>query len=127
MAGSDEDRDFAAEYVLGTLDANERAALDAHLAGDAALAAEVARWQQRLSFLNEEVRDAEPPPGTYANILARIDTPDGNTVVELRRRVAIWRNAAIAVSAVAAALIVFVVGAEWSTPQKSLYVAVLQG
>jgi anti-sigma-K factor RskA len=123
-----ENRDDAAEYALGTLDAAERAAFEARMAHDPALAAEVAQWQQRLGALNDETPAAEPPPQMLARIMKRIGGPASDNVVVLKRRADLWRRTAIAVSAIAAALLIFVtVRSEWPAPQKGLYVAVLQG
>ena len=58
----DEDRDgFAAEYVLGTLDADERAQADALMLVDPDFAAKVRRWERRLGELNVLVAPVEPP------------------------------------------------------------------
>lgn len=114
----------AAEYVLGTLDAGERAAFEAWLASDPALAAEVAEWQRRLAPLNDETAPVEPPAGVYDKILERIGPPDN--VVQLKRRVALWRGATAAASAIAAALILFLI-VRGPAPEKGMYVAVLQG
>src|SRR6185312_1770067 len=114
----------AAEYVLGTLDASERAAFEGRLASDSALAAEVAAWQQRLAPLDDETAPVEPPSAVYGRILERIGPPDN--VIQLRRKVAMWRGATAAVSAVAAALVLFLV-VRTPAPDKGMYVAVLQG
>jgi anti-sigma-K factor RskA len=123
-----EGRDDAAEYALGTLDAAQRSAFEARMARDPALAAEVAQWQQRLGALNEETPVLEPPPQMLANIMERIGGLARDNVVVLKRRADLWRRTPIAVSAIAASLLVFVmVRTEWQAPQKGLYVAVLQG
>ena len=58
----DEDVDgFAAEYVLGTLDADERAEADALRLVDASFAAKVLEWERRLGELNVLVAPVEPP------------------------------------------------------------------
>lgn len=125
MAGTDDDRDLAAEYSLGTLDAAERASFEARLVGDAALRQEVAGWQQRLAPLNDETAQVAPPARIYPKILERIG---GSDVIQLKRRIAAWRMAAIAISAVAAALVLVVTtrGA-WFVSAEPVYVAVLQG
>ena len=67
----DEDKDgFAAEYVLGTLDAEERAQADALILVDAAFAASVARWERRLGELNVLVAPVEPPAPLWERIKA---------------------------------------------------------
>ena len=116
----------AAEYVLGTLDAGERAGFETQLASDAALQAEVAAWQRRLAPLDDETAPAEPPSGTFAKILDRIGAAPGNVVV-LEQRVRAWRRAALAVSAMAAVLIVFFTLHPPPAADKGFYVAVLAG
>lgn len=124
MAGADDDRDLAAEYALGTLDADERAAFEARLASDASSRAQVAAWQQHLAPLNDETVDIAPPTDIYAKVMERID---GSNVIQLKRRVAAWRTSAIAISAIAAALILFVsLRGAWLTSHEPVYVAVLQ-
>jgi len=67
----DEDRDgFAAEYVLGTLDAEERAQADALMLVDAAFAASVTRWERRLGELTALVAPVEPPAPLWERIKA---------------------------------------------------------
>jgi len=130
MAGTDfEKMSEAGEYVLGTLDAAERIAFEARLTRDGELQAEVAAWRRRLTPLDAETAEAEPPAQTFAKILARIDTPAPVNVVELQRRVRQWRIAATAFAALAASLILFFVvqGQRTPSPANNLYVAVLQG
>lgn len=133
MTGAEFDgRDDVAEYALGTLDPSERAAFEARMVRDPTLAAEAAQWQERLAALHAETESAEPPAHIYANVLARIGAGTNNVVsldiAALKRRAALWRRAAVAASAIAAALILFVLVRNPSqTQDKSLYVAVLQG
>ena len=129
MAGTDfENSGEAGEYVLGTLDVAERTAFEARLTRDHALQAEVAEWRKRMMPLDSETANAEPPSHLFGKILARLDEPAVANVIELRRRVNIWRGATIALAAIAAALIVFVLLPGKIAPQpKGLYVAVLQG
>ena len=57
-----DDRDMlAAEYVLGTLDAAERANVASRLGADADLALAVAAWEDRLSPLLDGVHEIAPP------------------------------------------------------------------
>lgn len=129
MTGTD--REYigeAGEYVLGTLDAPERAAFEARMANDSALMAEVAEWQRKLTPLSDDTAPIEPPASLFEKILAGIEPPDMSNVVMLKRRVAVWRGATAAVAAIAAALILFLLSPPRIAPpgQKSLYVAVLK-
>ena len=68
-----DDRSVAAgEYVLGTLQAQERAAFDSLLAGDPSLQAEVYAWQDRLVGLTQRVDAVEPDPQWWSQIEARL-------------------------------------------------------
>ena len=68
-----DDRSVAAgEYVLGTLQAQDRAAFDRLLAGDPALQAEVYAWQDRLVGLTQRVDAVEPDPRWWSQIEARL-------------------------------------------------------
>ena len=64
-----EQRDRAAgEYVLGTLDADERVAFEAALGRDPALRALVGAWQDRLLPLTQQAPAAEPSPSLWRRI-----------------------------------------------------------
>ncbi len=70
----DDDRDaLAAEYVLGTLSAEERNQAEALLAKDAGFADTVRQWEHRLGELNVMVEAVEPPPDLWERIKAGID------------------------------------------------------
>jgi anti-sigma-K factor RskA len=69
----DEDRDgVAAEYALGTLDAEERAQADALMLVDGSFAASVQRWERRLGELNLMVAPVEPPAPLWERIKAAL-------------------------------------------------------
>jgi hypothetical protein len=69
----DEDRDgFAAEYVLGTLDADERAQADALVLVDQDFAAKVRQWERRLGELNVLVAPVEPGAPVWERIKAAL-------------------------------------------------------
>ena len=70
----DEDRDaLAAEYVLGTLSAEERDQAEALLAQDAGFAETVRLWEHRLGELNVMVEAVEPAPDLWERIKTGID------------------------------------------------------
>jgi anti-sigma-K factor RskA len=109
----------AAEYVLGTLSAEERAAFEAVLATSEAARQAVAAWEQRLAPLGEEIANVAPPafvwdgierelpelssPGRMRNE-ERYQAPSIALLLRSRNR---WRNAAYAVGALAAGLAFF--------------------
>jgi anti-sigma-K factor RskA len=64
---------FAAEYVLGTLDADERAEADALRLVDASFAAKVLEWERRLGELNVLVAPVEPPAAVWDRIKAGLE------------------------------------------------------
>jgi anti-sigma-K factor RskA len=70
----DDDRDaLAAEYVLGTLSAEERDQAEALLARDAGFAKTVRLWEHRLGELNVMVEAVEPAPDLWERIKTGID------------------------------------------------------
>jgi anti-sigma-K factor RskA len=133
----DEDRDgFAAEYVLGTLDAEERAQADALMLVDASFAASVHRWERRLGELNVLVAPVEPPLPVWERIkaglasaeqveglhlpevpappvsAARVDAP-GAEIIQMRHRMQRWRGFATITSLMAACLVGIVLVREY--------------
>ncbi|HEY6134459.1 MAG TPA: anti-sigma factor [Rubrivivax sp.] len=63
----------AGEYVLGTLDTADHAAVEAALAGNAALRAEVYAWQDRLLGLSARAAPSRPSPQAWKRIEQAID------------------------------------------------------
>ena len=59
---------LAAEYALGTLDADERAQVETMMATDSEFAAIVHAWEFRLGVLNQMVGSVEPPPELWERI-----------------------------------------------------------
>ncbi|MCP4617832.1 MAG: hypothetical protein GY844_15535 [Bradyrhizobium sp.] len=68
MAYSDEHIALAAEYALGTLDADERTQVETMMAVDHEYAAIVQAWEFRLGVLNQMVGSVEPRPLVWDNI-----------------------------------------------------------
>ena len=76
MAYTEDHIALAAEYALGTLDADERAQVETMMAVDKAFADVVQAWAYRLGVLNQMVGSVEPRPIVWENIrseLARTD------------------------------------------------------
>jgi anti-sigma-K factor RskA len=137
---ADEDLDaLAAEYVLGTLTAEERESVALLAAEDTAFADRIAYWERRLGTLEAMVEPVEPPPELWDKIRARVAEvspgaevflPEVAPVARVRRgphrpprnvillaqRVKRWRSIA-AVAAAAAALLLIVGGIERFLPE----------
>ena len=130
----DEDREgLAAEYVLGTLDAAERAQADALLAADAEFATVVRQWERRLGELNVMVAPVEPPAPVWGRIMASIaaTSPAGPMrlpdvaapaapeqgpsaeIIDLTQRMRRWRGLTVMTGALAASIVAIVVAREY--------------
>ncbi|QHO74213.1 hypothetical protein ACH79_17835 [Bradyrhizobium sp. CCBAU 051011] len=72
MAHSEDHIALAAEYALGTLDADERAQVETMMAVDTDYSALVHAWEYRLGVLNQMVGSVEPRPIVWENIKAAI-------------------------------------------------------
>jgi anti-sigma-K factor RskA len=135
MSYSEDHIVLAAEYVLGTLDAEERAQADTMMSVDAGFRAMVERWESKLGELNAMVGSVEPPPGLWEKIrvAAQLSTPQlplnlpeipppsppapiivapdpaaSANVIALSSRAKLWRNIAGGATAIAAALVAVV-------------------
>jgi anti-sigma-K factor RskA len=132
MAYSEDHIALAAEYALGTLDAEERAQVEAMMSVDRGFAAMVEAWQQKLGALNQMVGTVEPRPLIWENIKAAIGRSDAqqplvppnappvpeivqpaigadnSNVIQFSRQARRWRAVATAMTAIAAALIAMV-------------------
>ena len=76
MAHSEDHIALAAEYALGTLDADERAQVETMMAVDAEFTAIVHAWEYRLGALNQMVGSIEPRPVVWDNIKAAIHSAE---------------------------------------------------
>lgn len=136
MAYSEDDIALAAEYALGTLDADERARVDAMMAADKDFAALAEAWQHRLGALNQMVGSIEPRPEVWERIksaaglsepqapLMLPDPPpsparaalgadqaaaaDSSNVIRLSAQARRWRSLASITTSIAAALLVMI-------------------
>ncbi len=116
MSGTDQDL-LAAEYVLGTLDARQSAAVEAALPRDPALAAAVAAWTNRLAPLTRLAPPEAPPPDLWDRIEARIAPAK-----PAARPIRFWQGWAIGASLAAA---VFAGLAFLPRAEKPAYMTVL--
>ncbi|HEX8063898.1 MAG TPA: anti-sigma factor [Allosphingosinicella sp.] len=117
MPGDDALDRLAGEYALGLLEGDERAGAVRLLAADEDFRQRVARWSGRFAPLLGEVESASPPPDLWARVQRAI-TPgplpvpvgaEGSNVVQLRRKVNLWRGYFAAATALAASLALFLV------------------
>lgn len=130
MAYSEDHIALAAEYALGTLDADERTQVETMMAIDTDFKVIVQAWEFRLGVLNQMVGSVEPRPIVWENIksaighsepqvplvlpeaeppvapvvVAQAPVVDHSNVIQLSNRVRRWRSVAMTASAIAAAL-----------------------
>ena len=138
MAYSEDHIALAAEYALGTLDADERAQAETMMSVDKDFAAMVEAWSTKLGVLNQMVGSVEPsaevwdkikvaaglsgaqmplvlpeapppPPPIEPAAVETAPAPEPGNVVAFPAPVRRWRNIATAMTAIAAALIAIVV------------------
>ncbi len=130
MADEADDIDaLAAEYVLGTLDRDERRAATARIAADPAFRQAVAAWQTRLQPLADTAAPVEPHPALFGQIEARIagepqpaDMPPN--VVALRRTISRWQIG-FGIATAAAVILLALVVSDRITPAQTEFVATL--
>jgi anti-sigma-K factor RskA len=134
MTDSEDYNALAAEYVLGTLDASERAQAEAMMSTDKDFAGLVEAWERRLNTLSQMVGQVEPRAEVWEKIRAEIAQTTASSVqfpqaaapsdmraadadgvalaaanvVAFRGQVRRWRNVAAFTSAIAAALVAMV-------------------
>ena len=131
MAHSEDHIALAAEYALGTLDADERAQVETMMSVDADFAAIVHAWEQKLGALNQMVGSVEPRPEVWDKIKTAVghsepqaplvlpDAPppvagaataavDTSNVIQLSAQARRWRNVATFTTAIAAALVAMI-------------------
>ena len=134
MAYSEDHIALAAEYALGTLDADERAQAESLMSVDKDFTALVEAWQFRLGVLNQMVGSVEPRPEVWDRIKAAVgvsepqgplllpEAPpppspvapeavapampaDAINVIRLSKQARRWRTIATFTTAIAAALV----------------------
>jgi len=125
---------LAAEYALGTLDADERAQVETMMSVDKDFAAIVDAWEDKLSVLNQMVGSVEPRaevwdkikeavghseaqvplvlPQAAAPVATEVKEPaevvDTSNVIRLAAQARRWRNVASFTTAIAAALVAMI-------------------
>ena len=105
----DEDELLAAELAFGLLEAGDRDAADARLAGDPSFAAAYRRWASYAATMATG-QDEAPRPSIWSGIQARLPANDTAPVVAPRSSVRWWQASTFA--ALAAAVVLAVIGVE---------------
>lgn len=124
---TDEERDLlAAELAMGLLNGAEHAEAQALAAADPTFRAAVARWTAQLAPMLEDVAPAAAPEGLWQRIERGIapagsrpaanDDDAPSNVVQLRRRLNVWRGASLAATAIAASLALVLVTRPGAAP-----------
>ncbi len=81
-----------AEYVLGVLDARERAAVERESAERPDAAAAIDAWSQRLSPLAAEIAPLEPPARVWDAIRRRLRLDERTRVAPRAAHAGLWEN-----------------------------------
>jgi anti-sigma-K factor RskA len=137
-----DDRDIdalAGEYVLGTLDHDERMVVERDRISDSALDAAIIAWENRLGPLNDVTPAVEPPADLFAAITARLNASaspiargeeplrPSAEIITLKARIRRWQVGTIVSGLLAASLAaVIVFKPQVLTPDQTQFVAVLQ-
>ena len=134
MAYSEDHIALAAEYALGTLDADERAQVETMMSVDSDFTAMVQAWEHKLGVLNQMVGSVEPrpevwdrirtavglsepqaplvlpeaPPPVAPGVVAPAAAVDSSNVIRLSTQARRWRNVATFTTAIAAALVAMI-------------------
>jgi anti-sigma-K factor RskA len=135
MAYSEDHIALAAEYALGTLDADERAQVETMMSVDSDFTAMVQAWEHKLGVLNQMVGSVEPRPEVWDRIRTAVglsepqaplvlpEAPpppvapgvvepaaavDSSNVIRLSTQARRWRNVATFTTAIAAALVAMI-------------------
>lgn len=124
-----------AEFVLGTLPADQRNALHVRREQDPALDARILQWEERLIGMIDDVEPVQPGPELFAQIERALNQQAAQTaqstqqnhtasVVTLRRQVNRWRWSTAVVSAAALVLVAVLTFQPAGSPES--FVAVFQ-
>ena len=81
MNGADTPHVLAGEYVLGTLDGDERSQAQNLLAADGEFAAKVKVWERRLGELHLMVEPVEPDAAIWERIRAKLPETEQQAAV----------------------------------------------
>lgn len=132
MSELDDIDGLAAEYVLGTLNREERLSVESRLGTERALQVAVDAWQRRLTPLADTLAPIAPPPNLYNKVRAQIGLSAHVISLKAREQQLMkrgnrWRNAAAAMTAMAASLAGLVtIREKYHNDMPTQFVAVLQ-
>jgi anti-sigma-K factor RskA len=100
---------LAGEYVLGALDANEASEVAGALASNTELRRAVTFWEEQLHPLSELAAPAEPLPGVWEAIEARITRPAPKPAApRFWENAVVWRWSTAGFAAAAASLALWI-------------------
>jgi anti-sigma-K factor RskA len=121
----------AAEYVIGTLVADERAEFEQALARDAGLQQEVYFWQDKLLAMTRMLAPVEPPPVVWSRIDQSLQRETAVRRAPAPRvswwdGFSFWRFGAVAASVLAVVVALRVTGPAVTPAPGARYFAVLQ-
>ncbi|GED21529.1 anti-sigma factor [Halomonas halmophila] len=132
---------LAAEYVLGTLDAEERTRVAQRRQDDATLNDLIEAWEARLAPLGDEIQEVAPGPDLLKRIEQRIDdleaeraaaagsdehVPPRDNVYQLQRRLRFWQWGTCLATAAALVLAVLLLAPLQTQQPPKPFVAVFQ-
>lgn len=121
---SDKDNLRYAEYVLGLLDADARAAVAHEVESSPEAAAAVALWQRHFTPLAMEITDVAPPAHVWAGIRRRLAFDAAPPRASVWDSLGLWRWIGVGATAVAACLLVVTMTRQ-APPTTAAHAAVL--
>ncbi len=122
---------LAAEFALGVLEGEDAEAAEQLMRDEPVFQSAVWRWRERLASLTDRLEPVTPGDEVWRRIedaLPRPDAPPRATddLAKIRRKLGFWRGWALAATAVATAIAIFVgVGELGPRPGAQRFVAVL--
>jgi len=100
---------LASEFVLGTLRGPARRRFQEYLKRDAALRADVARWEAHLTPLADHLPEVDPPARVWSRIEAQLDRSGGTKSAAATTgfwgSIGFWRTLGLGASGLAAVLL----------------------
>lgn len=109
-----------AEYVLGVLDADTRAAVASEIESTTEAATAVAQWERRLLPLAQEIAEVAPSPNVWVRIrnTLQFDAPTRRPAKGMWNNLPLWRWIGIGTSILATACLVLLVTRPPLTPNR---------